>query len=86
MSNSNYYLVSVIVYVISIIEHDDPSISKLVKDEFFSVIDSFLCQQLQGNERSQDLLSAPNFTNIIYYALGFIDVLFKKPSLDYYEM
>ena len=83
MSNSNYYLVSVIVYVISIIQLDDTALAKLVNGHFFSIIDSFLCEQLRDEDRAQDLLSTPSFTNIIFYGFGFIDVFFQNPCLDY---
>lgn len=83
MSNSNYYLVSIIIYVISIIQLDDATLSKLMDGHFFSTIDSFLCEQMRDENRMKDLLSTPSFTNIIFYSFGFIDQFLQNPCLDY---
>ena len=76
MSNQNYYLVSIIIFIISKMDLNKQAYLYLFSEtfNFFSVVSSFInefaMKKISENELAKDNC---HFTNIIYYMFGFID-------------
>lgn len=78
MSSHNYYLVSIIIYILSKMDLNEASYQVLEKNGFIQnvilFIDDFSSRLVDGTETT----SNEHFTNIIYYMLGFIDDHFSS--------
>lgn len=77
MQQNNHYLVSILIYVLSITDLSDQALQRLLAASFLPRIHSYLHHQLEGKDPV--LLSGSNLTNILYYTLGFIDRYLDKP-------
>ena len=76
MSNQNYYLVSIIIFIISKMDLNKQAYSYLFSERFnfFLVVSSFI-SEFAMKKISETEIAKDNchFTNIIYYIFGFID-------------
>ena len=72
MSSHSYYLVSVIVYILSKLELDDRAMRLLESRHFVANVDSFVMEFAEKDDGSgHRVKNNEHFTNIVYYMLGF---------------
>ena len=77
MQQANHYLVSILIYVLSITDLDDAALQRLLAANFLPRVHAYLQTQMEGKDPL--LLSGSNLTNILYYSLGFIDRYLDQP-------
>lgn len=73
MSDHNYYLVSIIIYILSRMDLDDSAYAILEAKDFIGNVVSFVDEFSSGRINIHQAKENEQFTNIIYYMLGFID-------------
>lgn len=77
LRQNNAYLVSILVYVLSIADLPDPALHRIITAGTLSHLHTYLQHHLAGTDPLR--LSGSNLINVLYYTLGFIDRYLDKP-------
>ena len=72
MSSHSFYLVAVIIYILSKLELDDHAMRLLESRRFVPSVDSFVTEFAEKDDGHGNLVkNNERFTNIVYYMIGF---------------